>query len=250
MRILLSVSTILFAAAVADADGPKKLLLLHQKPDGHPPTTHEYLAGQKILQKLLAEFKGLETTLVAADEPWTDGPELLAKADGVVVFVSEGAKWLSADAKRLAAFQALAKRGGGLSVLHWGMGTKDEKNIAAFVDLFGGCHGGPERKYKVLKTAATFPNPKHAIALGLKPFEARDEFYYRLHFAKNVEPMLRVDIDGQPETVAWAWRRPEGGRSFGFSGFHFHENWNVDEYRRLATRGVAWSMEGPGPRAD
>ena len=241
MRILFSLSIILLGVASADAD-PKKLILLHQKPDGHPPTTHEYVAGQKILQKLLGEVKGLETTLVAADAPWTEGPELLAKADGVVAFVSEGAKWLSADAKRLAAFQALAKRGGGLSVLHWGMGTKDEKNIDAFVDLFGGCHGGANRKFKVLKTAATLPNPKHPIALGLKPFEARDEFYYRLHFAKGAEPMLNVDIDGQSETVAWAWQRPDGGRSFGFSGFHFHENWNVDEYRRLTVQGVVWSM--------
>ena len=54
-------------------------------------------------------------------------------------------------------------------------------------------------------------------------------------------PLLRVAIDGNDETVAWAWQRPDGGRSFGFSGLHFHANWRLPEYRRLVTQGVAWT---------
>src|SRR5581483_3149266 len=85
----------ILAALPASADTPKKrLLLLAQGPDGHPPETHEYVRGQQILQKALEKVPGLETTIVRADEPWREGPELLAKAEGVVVFLSEGAKWL------------------------------------------------------------------------------------------------------------------------------------------------------------
>jgi len=54
-------------------------------------------------------------------------------------------------------------------------------------------------------------------------------------------PMLQVEIDGKLETVAWAWERPDGGRSFGFSGLHFHENWQVPEYRRLIAQAVMWT---------
>ena len=130
----------------ADAQAVKKrVLLLWQSPDGHPKDTHEYQLGQKILKATLEKHGNVEATLFNADEPWKDGPELLAKADGVVLFVSEGAKWLNANPDRLAAFQACAKRKAGLAVLHWGMGTKDAKNIQPFVDLFGGCHGGPGR---------------------------------------------------------------------------------------------------------
>src|ERR1041384_4593776 len=131
-KLLVLALTILALVFPVHAGGPKNLLLLSQGPDGHPPKTHEYDAGQKILQQLLAKVPGVKTTLVRADEPWREGPELLAKADGAVVFLSEGAKWLSNDPKRLAAFQELARRGGGLSVLHWGMGTKDAKNIDGF----------------------------------------------------------------------------------------------------------------------
>src|SRR6266513_374091 len=116
MRVF--VAAMLFAALLFPADAgeaKKRVLLLWQSPDGHPKDTHEYQLGQKILKRELGKFPGIEATLVNADDPWKDGPELLAKADGVVLFISEGAKWLNADAKRLAAFQASAKRGAGLT---------------------------------------------------------------------------------------------------------------------------------------
>ncbi|MCI0380225.1 MAG: ThuA domain-containing protein [Gemmataceae bacterium] len=228
----------------AQQSGKKQLLLLYQGPDGHPKETHEYEAGLKILTALLQKAPGLEPNMVRADEPWRDGPDLLAKADGVVIFLAEGAKWLHQDPKRLAAFGEVAKRRGGLAALHWAMGTREAKNIDGFVALFGGCHGGPDRKYKVLKTDARLPEPKHPIARGLADFSARDEFYYTLKFPKDhkIEPILQTQIDGNWETVAWAWQRPDGGRSFGFSGLHFHENWRMPEYRRLVAQGVLWTM--------
>jgi hypothetical protein len=47
--------------------------------------------------------------------------------------------------------------------------------------------------------------------------------------------------------VAWAWQRPDGGRSFGFTGLHFHDNWQLSEYRRLVVQGVLWSLKLPIP---
>ena len=73
----------------------------------------------------LKPVPGVEVTVVKAEGPWKDGPELVGRSDGVVLFLTEGAKWLSDDAKRLAAFRELAKRGGGLVCLHWGMGTRE-----------------------------------------------------------------------------------------------------------------------------
>jgi type 1 glutamine amidotransferase len=227
-----------------EAGAPKKrVLLLWHSPDGHPKETHEYQLGQKILKTTLEKHAAVEATLVRADEPWRDGPELLAKADGVVLFLSEGAKWLSADEKRLAAFRACAKRKAGLSVLHWGMGTKDAKNIDAFVELFGGCHGGPDRKYKVVAAEAKVADKPHPILHGIADFKVRDEFYYTLKFAKSKTPILSVTIDGEAHPVAWALEREGGGRSFGFSGLHFHENWQTPEYRRLVTQGVMWTLD-------
>lgn len=249
-RLFFAILLVLLLINPVRAEPPKKLVLLSQGPDGHPPQTHEYHAGQRILRLCLQKVPGLEVAIVNADEPWRDGPEVLAKADGAVLFLSEGAKWLQRDPKRLAAFQKLAERKGALAGIHWAIGTRDAKYIDPFLRLLGGCHGGPDRKFQILSTDVKPVDPKHPITAGIKPFKVREEFYYRLKVVKpalNWQPIVQAAIDGQQETVAWAWERPDGGRSFGFSGLHFHENWQLPEYRRLVVQGVLWTLRLPIP---
>jgi hypothetical protein len=224
----------------------KRLLLLSQGPDGHPPGTHEYVAGQRVLQKCLAGVPHLEITQVRADGDWPEGPDLLAKADGAVLFVSEGAKWLNSDPKRRAAFAELAKRGGSLAVIHWGMGTKDAANIEPFVSLFGACHGGPDRKYKFLETQVRVSAKDHPVTSGIADFKIKEEFYYQLKQrpeAKDFVPLLTAEIDGGEQMVSWAWTRTDGGRSFGYTGCHYHENWSRPEYQRFLAQGVLWTLK-------
>jgi type 1 glutamine amidotransferase len=226
----------------ASNSATKKLLLLGQGPDGHPPQTHEYMDGLKVLANELAKVPEVETITVKVTGKWSEGPELIDRVDGVVLFLAEGAKWLSQDAARLQAFQRLAARGGGRVVLHWAMGTKDEKPIEVFVDVFGGCHGGPDRKYKVLTTEVKVASTRHAITRGIKEFSIKDEFYYKLKLAKSAQSLVQAKIDDEWHTVAWAYSPAKRGRAFGFSGLHFHENWKREEYRRLVTQGVLWSV--------
>jgi type 1 glutamine amidotransferase len=239
----------LLALAPAWADGPKKVLLVGQGPDGHPAGTHEYVAGIKVVQKCLTRADGLELLVSRGDEPWKEGPELLERADGVVLYLSEGAKWMNRDPARRRALERLAKRGGGIVGLHWAIGTRKAENIDLCLKLLGGCHGGPDRKYKVLTTPVRV-TPDHPITRGLKGFNARDEFYYRLKWVtpkEGVTPLWQVTIEGKPETVAWAWERPDGGRSFGLSGLHFHDNWARPEYRRFVVQGILWTLKKPIP---
>ena len=65
--------------------------------------------------------------------------------------------------------------------------------------------------------------------------------------ARKLMPLLQVPIDGRDHTVAWAWERPGGGRAFGFSGLHFHRNWELPAYRRMVAQGVLWSLDLPVP---
>jgi type 1 glutamine amidotransferase len=234
----------------AEPAQPKHVLLLAQGPDGHPFATHEYRAGLAIIQKCLEHVDGLEATLIEADEPFRAGPELIDKADGVVLFLSEGAKWIQQDAARVAAFERLAARGGALVCLHWAMGCKDAQHIAKFVELFGGCHGGPDRKYAVVTATTEIAVPKHPITTHVEPLTLEDEFYYRLKFAQpagSITPLLRVSIEGESHAVAWSWERPDKGRSFGFSGLHFHKNWQHEPYRRMVAQGIVWSLKLPIP---
>ncbi len=255
MRILLAlvVACVLLSGNLVDAaekPRPKRVLLLGQKPDGHPFRTHEYMAGVNLMAQLLQPFDNLQTIVVSADDAWSDGPEMIDGADVAVVFLSQGAKWLSADEGRLAAFERLAQRGGGLVCLHWGMGTKDAADVPAYVSLFGGCHGGPDRKYKVVETTVQPAAIKHPILSGITPFDVHEEFYYRLKFPaerENHTGLILASIEGSNETVAWAWEREDGGRSFGFSGGHFHKNWKLEAYRRLMLQGILWTADQPIP---
>lgn len=248
MLTLASAGPSRLTADEAAAARPKRLLLLYQKPDGHPVNTHEYLRGLTQLQELLPRSPALDVRLVPADEPWNDGPELLDGADGIVVFLAEGAKWASAQPARLQALQRLAERQGGFTCIHWGMGARQAEPVAEFSRLFGACHGGPDRKYKFLETTLRPVEPRHPITHGLEPLRLREEFYYDLKWPtgdSRPQPLMEAEIDNAWWPVAWAWERPDGGRSFGFSGLHFHENWEQPTYRQLVSRGVLWTLKHP-----
>ena len=247
--LLLAATTFLLWGTGFEAEGaepvrPKRVLLLGQGPDGHPWSTHEYLSGLRMLATVLGRVDGVQTVVVKADGAWIEGPELLDGADAAVLFLAEGAKWMQADRSRLAAFERLAERGGGIAVIHWAMGTREAGPIPAFVALAGGCHGGPDRKYKVVTVTPRVAAKDHPIVAGVESGEVNDEFYYRLKFPKNAEnhtPLLTVRIDDEDHPVAWAWQRPDGGRAFGFSGAHSHRNWSHEAYRRLVAQGVLWT---------
>ncbi len=241
----------------------QRLLLIGQGPDGsHARTTHEYFAGVNLLAKLLRQQANLETIVVSADGDWRDGPQLLERADGVVLFVAEGAKWLSADTARLDAFRDLAKRKGGLVALHWGTGTKSAEPVESFTKLFGACHGGPDRRFKVLDVTPELAID-HPILQGVKPVPVHEEFYFALKLAprdlaspvtlkeseSGVTPLIRIPVDDTKSTVCWSWQRPNGGRSFGFTGLHFHDNWKHESYRRLLIQATLWTLNQPIPAA-
>ena len=244
-----------FATPLAIAETPKKkLLLIGQGPDGHPQQTHEYYAGLRVLEKSLAPASAqIEITQVRADGDWQEGPELLASADGAVLYLAEGAKWIQADARRYEAFAKLAERGGGLVALHWAIGARDAKHVAGFQKLFGACHGGDDRKYKFLETSVTVVDKEHPITRGIADFTIKDEFYYRLKFVddkRGLQPLLDAKIEDEQFPVCWAWQRPDEGRSFGFSAMHYHDNWQREEYRRLVAQAVLWTLKLEPPAKD
>lgn len=229
------------------ASAPRRLLIVGQGPDGHPPATHEFMPGATVLAELLKPCKDVQTTVVNADEPWTDGPKLIDQADGVAMFVTQGAQWMQTEPKRHAAFKRLAARGGAFAALHWSVGAKDAKYIHGQLELLGATRGGPQRKYLILATELKRVAPAHPILSGIGDIQVYDEIYYALDRVPGIQPLFTSRIDGKDEMAAWSWERPDGGRSFGFVGLHFHANWQLAEYRRFVAQGVLWSLKLPIP---
>ncbi len=247
-RSFVALMVLALLTPLAAAGEAKRVLLLGMKRD-HPPGTHEYMAGLNVLAVMLQKVPGLEVEVIAADEPWKEGPEKIKSADALVLYLGQGARWEQIDAQRHEALKAFAARGGAIVGLHWAIGAKDAKYIEGHLALQGGCHGGPDRKYLIGEADVKVVDPKHPIMRGLCDMHLKDEFYYRLKFAKQgkIVPLLDAMIEGKPYTVAWAFERRDGGRSFGWSGMHYHDNWRLPQLRRMIVQGVLWTLKMPVP---
>ncbi len=50
-------------------------------------------------------------------------------------------------------------------------------------------------------------------------------------------PAVRKEVaERLPQHVAWAYERHAGGRSFGFTGGHYHWNWGREEILKLVSK--------------
>ncbi len=52
---------------------------------------------------------------------------------------------------------------------------------------------------------------------------------------------MRLPEEREPQVVAWAVQRADGGRGFAYTGGHFHKNWANENYRRLVLNALLWT---------
>src|SRR5207302_6383557 len=95
-------------------------------------------------------------------------------------------------------------------------------------------------------------SPSHPISRGLRPFQLREEYYYNMRLApagRGLSPILSVAIPDETEqqVVAWAVERKNGGRGFGYTGGHFHKNWEDENVRRMVLNALVWTARGDVP---
>ena len=70
-----------------------------------------------------------------------------------------------------------------------------------------------------------------------------------------LEPPTRRWDEEPAEAAVHPWQQNRAdmvellhaGRSFGFTGLHYHKNWSREDYRRLLTQGVLWTLKVPMP---
>ena len=58
---------------------------------------------------------------------------------------------------------------------------------------------------------------------------------------------MRTKI-GQPQIMSWAFVRPGGGRSVGFTGGHYHANLGDANFRKILLNGLLWVAKAKVPR--
>jgi len=130
-----------------NADNETKRVLLLAGKGSHGYGAHEHEAGIRVLAKCLQGVPNLDVSTHYVGDGWPEGPELIEKADGIVMFLDFGSRFEQEDPQRKAALEDLMARGGGVVALHWAVGGPEAEYIPFHLRLVGGCHGGPDRKY-------------------------------------------------------------------------------------------------------
>ena len=246
-------------------DAKKNILLLAGRPS-HGPGAHEHNAGSLLLKKCLDE-SGLpvKSTLIRNGE-WPS-PEQLAAADSVVIYCDGGDNHLILKDDRMQQLAKEMKRGCGLVCLHYAVEIPKDKGGAELLGWMGGyfeIHWSVNPHW----TADFKSFPAHPISNGLKPYAMLDEWYFHMRFTDQgkltrvlsaiapEDTMSRGDgphsgnphvrkavAEGLPQSVAWAFERPDGGRGFGFTGCHFHKNLGDDNQRKTVLNAILWTAK-------
>ena len=259
-RFVLSLLLLVVAGSQANAEKKKQILMM-AGPPSHGYGAHEHYAGLKILEEaILASTDAVEVKVVRG---WPEDASLIDGADSIVIYADGGQRHIAMD-HRDQLRDKLAK-GCGLVCIHYAVEMLKDESGEDWLEFLGGHF---EVDYSVNPHwVGDFKSlPQHPITRGVKPFAANDEWYFHLRFLDTdritpilaavapEETMARKDghhsgnphvrksvANGDMQTVAWAYERPDGGRSFGFTGGHFHWNWANEDMRRLVTNAIRWS---------
>jgi type 1 glutamine amidotransferase len=261
LATLLLLSLITFAPTAGRAED-KRIVMIAGKPS-HGSGEHEHRAGVLLFQKCLAGFPGVTVEVYTND--WPADSSVLKGASAVVIYSdgSDGHPALQDDHLQL--LGSLMKQGTGLACIHFAVEPTTEKGQKEFLDWIGGCFE-INRSVNPHWNAEFKTLPDHPITRGLKPFSMKDEWYFNMRFRDGMtgvkvilaavpppdtmyradgphegNPAVRAAVGrGEPQTVAWASERPDGGRGFGFTGGHFHRNWGDDNFRKVLLNGILW----------
>jgi len=254
--------------------GWKKVVFIAGKPS-HGYFAHEHNAGSLLLAEGLrqAQSHGMKMLPVVYSNGWPKDPTALQNADTVVAYCDGGTRHFLNE--HLAEFDALVQsRGTGLVCLHYGVETVPGPAGEAFLKWIGG-YFEPNWSVNPHWVADFKTLPSHPITQGVKPFSILDEWYYHMRFVPEmtgVTPILTAlppretlnREDGphsgnpfvreavlerkEPQHMAWAYERPQGkGRGFGFTGGHFHSNWQDDNFRTLVLNAIVWTTGAEVP---
>ncbi len=261
--LMLLILSSLFAGG-APAEKAKVLFVAGKKSHGF--NNHEHNAGSLLLAKALNESGlGIDAAVFYDKENpgWPADDSWLEDVDAVVIYCDGGKKHLANS--HIGAIDALSDKGVGVGCLHYAVETIDGEPGDAFLRWLGGY-------FQLGKSvnphwAAHFQNlPDHPVANGVTPFHIQDEWYFNMRFRENMQgvtPILSavppLDVIPEkdhhhnstadaraavkrrdPQHVMWVSENANGSRGFGFTGGHFHDNWQDDNFRKVVLNAIVW----------
>lgn len=269
LAALLLLSLIALAPNAGRAEN-KRIVMIAGKPS-HGPGEHEARAGLLLFQKCLADYPGV--TVEVYSNGWPTSSAVLQDAAAIVIYSDGGEGHPALQADHLQQLGALMKQGAGLACIHYAVEPTIGKGETEFLDWLGGCFE-INRSVNPVWEADFKTLPEHPITRGVQPFKTKDEWYFNLRFREAMQgitpilsavpgpdtmsrqdgphegnPGVRSAVRrGEAQVVAWASERADGGRGFGFTGGHYHQNWRNDNVRKLVLNAILWVAKVEVPK--
>ena len=268
--ILLAMATLPLVTQTGYTAEPIKIVFLAGTAS-HGYGAHEHLAGSRIIAETIEQAtEGVACEVYGGG--WPQDATVLDDADTIVMYCDGGKRHPAL--KHLDVLGEHMRRGVGFACLHYGVEVPKDEGGAEFLEWLGGYF---ETHWSVNPhwTADYQSLPSHPVARGVQPFAADDEWYFHMRFREAMqgvtpilsavpppETMLRKDgphsgnpavrkevAQKLPQHTAWVFERPEGGRSFGFTGGHHHWNWGRPEMLKLVSNAILWTAGGSVPNS-
>jgi tetratricopeptide (TPR) repeat protein len=252
----------------AGGDRKRKVLFLAGAPS-HGYGAHDHWAGCKLLAKSLND-SGLAIEAEVHRYGWPEDSKIFGGVDCIVIYADGGGGHIVN--RHLDEMDALTKKGVGLVCLHYAVEVPKGRVGEKFLDWIGGYF---ESDWSVNPhwTAKYSKLPDHPITRGVAPFEINDEWYYHMRFREGMQGVTPILTDlppadslarpdgshsgnrhvraaiarGEPQHMAWATEREDGGRGFGFTGGHVHWNWADPNFRKLVLNAIVWCSNAEVP---
>lgn len=215
---------------------------------------HDYLAGCALLAALLRQTVGVSASVVP--EGWPADEGALETAQSLVFYTGGGHKQaLFRSPQRIDQMQRRVERGVGLVVLH--QAIRYPVGLEHLADRWLGGAYVPGKSVRGHWRTHHRVFPAHPVTLGVEAWKIRDGWHRKIQFGRGMQgvtPLLwssrwhrGSDRGGAADVVAWTYDRPDGGRSFCFTGVDAHSAWSHSGVRQLIVNAILWSSQATIP---
>lgn len=249
--------------AADDKPGKARIVFVAGNPS-HGPGEHEHRAGCMLLAKELNE-SGLPVVAEVVTGGWPQDESVFEGAAAVVMYSDGGGGHPAMG--HLATLAKLADSGVGIGCIHYAVEIPRGEPGDTFLKVLGGYF---ETDWSVNPHwTGDFTLPEHAVTRGIGDFKSLDEWYYHMRFRPEMDGVTKILTDlppadslsrpdgahsgnpavraavlerKEPQTVMWvSSRADDANRGFGFTGGHFHKNWQQNDFRRVVLNAIVWT---------
>jgi type 1 glutamine amidotransferase len=230
------------------ADENKSIVILAGR-DFNDHGMHEFRAGALLLAKDLNDAK-LGVTVTVIENNWPMDDKVLVEADALVIYGDGFEKHFLNG--YFDVVDKWVKSGKALGLIHTACQVPRGEKSDYLLNWTGSFYENYFSKTKHWECLLTLDS-NHPISRGVKAFKIYDEWLLNLRYAPsaNVSTVAKALFEDKAgdkeEPLLWTSEKPGQGRSFTYTGGHYHESWKLRPLRKLILNSLLWLVGNEVP---